>query len=87
LVNIWLTIAEHDPAAADRVFDRIEARIAVLGTFPEAGVARPDIAPEARMLVEPPYLILYRQTEGVQIVRVLHGARDVGGAHFAEGIE
>lgn len=39
------------------------------------GAARPDIAPDARMLVEGSYLILYRiRTEDVQIVRVVHGA-------------
>jgi toxin ParE1/3/4 len=52
------------------------------------GPARPDIAGDARILVERPYLILYRLVpEGVQIVRVLHGARDIDGALFSEGIE
>src|SRR3546814_3988800 len=37
LLDIWLHIAQDDPAAADRVFDRIEARIEVLKQFPEAG--------------------------------------------------
>jgi plasmid stabilization system protein ParE len=40
------------------------------------------------MLVEPPYLILYRViADGVQIVRVLHGARDIDSALFAAGLE
>jgi plasmid stabilization system protein ParE len=40
------------------------------------------------MLVERPYLILYRVIpDGVQIVRVLHGARDIDSALFMEGIE
>jgi len=39
------------------------------------------------MLGERPYLILYRVLpEGVQIVRVLHGARHIDRAVFEEGI-
>lgn len=88
LLQIWLEIAEHNPTAADHLFDRLEARVEILSRFVEAGVARPDIAKEARMLVEGPYLILYRiRSNDVQIVRVLHGARTIGRAEFADGLE
>ncbi len=88
LLALWIEIATHNPAAADRVYNRLEARVHILSEFPEAGAARPDIVPEARMLVESPYLILYRiRPEDVQIVRVLHGARDVGSVLFVEGTE
>jgi plasmid stabilization system protein ParE len=51
-------------------------------------MARPDIAAKARSLSEPPYLILYRETSsGVQIVRVLHGARRIDMAAFLAGVE
>ena len=57
-------------------------------TFAEAGRARPDIAPDARVLVERPYLILYRLVPGgVQVVRVLHGARRIDRPLFSEGVE
>jgi toxin ParE1/3/4 len=73
-------------AAADRVYDRIETRISLLKDFPEAGVAKPELAPEARMLVERPYLIFYRVTPNfVQVVRVLHGARRIGRSLLNEG--
>lgn len=86
LLNIWLSIATASPSAADRVFDRIEERTQM--RWPEAGTACPALHPEARMLVQRPYLILYRITpDSVQIVRVLHGARDIDSAFFAEGIE
>ena len=86
LLDIWLEIAETDPAAADRLYDRLEARVNILGQFPESGAARPDIARDARMLVEGSYLILYRiRPDEVQIVRVLHGARNIGLEMFAEG--
>ena len=88
LLDIWIAIAADNLAAAERVYDHIEARISVLERFPNAGLARPDIAGSARVLVEAPYLILYRLTpEGAQIVRVLHGARHVDNTLFVEGIE
>lgn len=88
LIEIWLGIAPHNLVAADRVYDRIEARLRILEASAEAGPGRPDIAPDARVLVERPYLILYRLIAGgVQIVRVLHGARNVGSAMFMEGLD
>lgn len=88
LLDIWLEIAEHNPAAADRLYDRLEARVEILSRFVEAGTARPDIAKEARVLVEGHYLILYRiRPDDVQVVRVLHGARNIDHALFAEGLE
>lgn len=60
LLDIWLGIAADDPGAADRVYDRLEARVRILESFAEAGRTRHDIDPAARMLVEYPYVILYR---------------------------
>lgn len=86
LLDVWIGIARDDPVGADRVYDRLEARMRILERFPEAGMARPDIAEEARMLVEPPFVILYRLVAGAaQIVRVLHGARRIGASVFGEG--
>lgn len=80
LMEIWLTIAAHDPLAADRMSQLLEARINRLADHPELGPARDDIRRGARHLVEKPYLILYewRQASNtVLIVRVVHGARDL----------
>lgn len=85
LLDIWLEIASKNLAAADRLYDRFEARVRVLGEYPEIGTARPDVATEARMLIEGSYLILYRiRADDVQIVRVLHGARDVSRQLYQE---
>jgi len=51
------------------------------------GVRRSDIRPSMRMLVEAPYLILYRTDpdsdegpiEAVEIIRVIDGRRDLAG--------
>jgi toxin ParE1/3/4 len=60
LLDIWLEVYEADPTAADELYNRLEARIEILRRFPRSGPARPDIARDARVLVELPYLILYR---------------------------
>ena len=64
LIGIWLEINEVNPAAAAKLYDRLEARVEILRRFPAAGPARPDIAPEARALAELPYLILDRLVPG-----------------------
>jgi toxin ParE1/3/4 len=88
LVKIWVDIALDNPAAADRVYDRLEERFQFRARVPKLGAASPDIAGDARALVERPYLTLYRLIPaGVQIVRVLHGARQIDAALFNEGLE
>jgi toxin ParE1/3/4 len=80
LGDIWLTISKHDPRAAERMSARLDARISHLADYPELGPAREDIAKGARHLVEDPYLILYEwlpAANTVEIVRVVHGARDL----------
>jgi toxin ParE1/3/4 len=88
LIDIWLEISEVNPAAADDLYNRLEARVEILRRFPESGPVRVDIAAEARALVELPYLILYRIIpEGVQIVRVLHGTRNIDSTLFTQGLD
>jgi toxin ParE1/3/4 len=76
LIEIWLSIANDNPTAADKLLDHIEAVFVLLAEYPTLGPARPDLAPELRYFVVRKYLILYQQTAGgVEIVRVVHGAR------------
>jgi toxin ParE1/3/4 len=78
LIDIWTSIAADNPGAADRVLDAIERRWQCLALHPFSGIARDDIAPGIRHLVAGRYLTLYRVTgEGVEIVRVLHGRRQI----------
>jgi len=77
-MDIWLHIATDNPAAADRVLDHFSGAETRLARHPELGHARPDIAPDLRLLVVGQYLMLYRRIDGgVEIVRVTHGARDI----------
>ena len=76
IANIALYIAAENPSAARRWLDNIELRCRNLGETPGLGVARPDVRPDLRMFPVGNYVILYRPIEaGVEIVRVLHGAR------------
>jgi toxin ParE1/3/4 len=78
LIEIWIYIAQDNPAAADHVLDAINERCLALADNPLMGRLRPDIAPELRYFTVGNYLILYRTVpDGVQIVRVIHGARDL----------
>lgn len=85
LLNIYATIGRAQPATAERYFDRIEAKVTLLTALPRIGVHRSDIRPGLRMLVQAPYLILYRiepdTDEGevlmIEIVRVVDGRREL----------
>lgn len=78
LLEIWLYIARDNVSAADKVLDSIDARCRMLAEFPEIGTLREDIGPSVRVLVVGNYLVLYRaRDDRVDIVRVLHGARDL----------
>ncbi len=76
LIEIWLSIAPDSEEAANALLDRFDEICECLATFPKLGPARPDLAPALRYMVVGRYLILYRIIQdGVEIVRVAHGAR------------
>jgi len=80
LDDIWLHVALDNPGAADGLIDRLVARCSHLADYPQLGPARPDIAPDARMLTVGDYLVLYRVLGAdAEIVRVVHGARRLAG--------
>ncbi len=80
LIAIWTHIAEDKPQAADRVLDRLEEAASRLADTPQIGPARDDIRPGLRYLVSGSYLLLYRIREGgIEIVRAVHGRRDLKG--------
>lgn len=78
LLDIWLYIAEDNTQAADRVLRSINEKCHLLSQNSKLGPARPDIAPGMRYFVVGSYLVLYREiAEGIEVVRVLHGARNL----------
>jgi toxin ParE1/3/4 len=75
---IWDTIAANNPGAADRMIDAILKRARSLAQFPLTGRARDDIRPGLRSSAVKPYVILFRPADdSIQVLRVLHGARDI----------
>jgi toxin ParE1/3/4 len=79
LVDIWIYIAADSPAAAERVIRRLEAAEGRLAQFPEMAPLREELLPGVRAWAVGEYLIFYRvDPDAVEILRILHGARDLG---------
>ena len=79
LAEIWRYIAADNPAAARRLLERIEAVARLLAERPLMGRPRPNLAPGLRSFPVGAYVLYYRPVSaGIRIVRVLHGARDLG---------
>ena len=78
LDEIWLYIAQDNPDNADALLDKIEERCQALAQFPFIGTDRDELMPDLRSLPVGNYLIFYMPIEdGIVVVRVLHGMRDV----------
>jgi toxin ParE1/3/4 len=79
LYQIWdYLVGEASIAVADRQISRIIEATNRLSKWPHSGRPRGGIIPGMRSLVASPYVIFYRPGENaVEIVRVLHGRRDI----------
>lgn len=75
LAQILDTIAADHPAAARAWLARMERAFHAIAASPGLGVAREDVRPGLRVHAVGRYLVLYRATDGVAVVRVIHGAR------------
>lgn len=83
--EIWNYLAVRDLAAADRLVDQFDAILAVIAVAPRMGRKVDELAPRLRSFPVGNYLIFYRSLEdGVQLIRILHGARDISPEYFAE---
>ena len=78
LREIWLYIARDNPEHATRFLRSIDEKCRTLADFPMMGRSRPELGPELRSFPVGHYAIFYRPLEnGVEIVRILHQARDI----------
>jgi toxin ParE1/3/4 len=70
----------QSPSAARMVVRRIKSEIRKVAAMPGIGHLREDIADESlRTWLVYSYLVIYRATiKPIQVVRILHGARDIG---------
>ncbi|TVS00306.1 MAG: type II toxin-antitoxin system RelE/ParE family toxin [Rhodospirillales bacterium] len=78
LIEIWEHVTADNPAAADALLDRIDDACSRLIDHPRLGPARDDIRPGLRYRIVSDYVVLYRLIDDdVEIVRVVHGRRDL----------
>lgn len=78
LSDIWLYIANDNLEAADRYLDVLEETLRELAKRPGMGPACPELRVDLRRFPCGSHLIFYRPaTNGIFVVRVLHGARDI----------
>ena len=79
-------IAKENPNAARRVMMRLRDLARMLAGAPAMGRIRPELGAHVHSFVADRYVIFYRplgQASGIEVLRVLHGARDVD-ALFSE---
>ena len=78
LADIWDYLAELNPDAAHRLIDELISKFHFLSNNPLSGKARYELLLNLRSLPHKRYTIFYLPLEnGVEIYRVLHGARDI----------
>ncbi len=78
LDEIWLYIAQDNPDAADKYIRAIVSRFSTLPSMPLMGRERSELSPRLRSFVVGRHIIFYRPLDnGVEIARVLDGARDL----------
>jgi plasmid stabilization system protein ParE len=77
--DIWDYIANDNIEAADRVIDALDNAMIKLAKNPGMGHRRDELTDKHhRFLLVYSYLIVYRhETKPLQIIRILHAARDV----------
>jgi plasmid stabilization system protein ParE len=81
LIEIWEFIARDNIDAADGLIEQIETAAQMLAELPHVGRERSELTSEpVRFWRAGAYLLVYlSHSRPLQIVRVLHGARDVRG--------
>jgi toxin ParE1/3/4 len=85
IAEIWDYIAEDSEAQADAFIDRFDGQFQLLARQPGIGRVRDELLAGLRSLPFERYMIFYREIHnGVEVVRVLHSARDVD-AQFPQG--
>jgi toxin ParE1/3/4 len=78
LSQIWVFIAEQNLNAADRMIDRLERLLGLLGRFPNMGESVEHLRPGVRRFTEGNYQLFCEPTpDGILLLRVYHAARRI----------
>lgn len=82
LDGIWdyVGITNDNPDAAFRQLEEIYEMLSALAATPRIGRRRDDLRSGLRAFPVGPYVILYEiAEEGIDVLAVMHGARDING--------
>ena len=78
LIEIWGYIADDSVTNADTFIDKLYETIQLLAHQSGSGRRREELAPGIQSFPFGRYIIFYRAVTGsIEVVRVLHGARDI----------
>jgi toxin ParE1/3/4 len=78
IIEIWVYLVQDNQAAANRLIATIDQKLNLLSDSPQIGQNREELAPSLRSLPVGKYLLFYRIIpNGIELVRVIHGARDI----------
>lgn len=78
LAGIWAFIAEDSVNQADRFAALVDRQFRALARQPHMGRSRPELAADLRSFPVGNYVVFYvPRSKGIEVVRVLHGARDI----------
>ena len=78
IAEIWEYIADDSETQADTFVDRMDTKFKLLADQPDLGRQREDLATRLRSFPFERYIIFYRAIkDGIEVLRVLHSARDV----------
>ncbi|MBF0461035.1 MAG: type II toxin-antitoxin system RelE/ParE family toxin [Magnetococcales bacterium] len=78
LHRIGAFIAEDSPVNASRFIAKLEEHCWLLASRPRMGRPRNELAAGLRSLAVGRYILFFRpMTDGAEIVRIIHGARDL----------
>ena len=78
LIEIWTFLAAESERAADRVLDRIGAKLELLVRQPNLGRLRHELHSSLRSFPVGDYVVFYQVAgRSVTVARVLHGSRDL----------
>ncbi len=82
--EIWSYIALHGTEArATKFVDGLDEKCRLLASHPGLGCRRDELADGIHSFPVGRYVIFYRPVKnGVTIVRILHGSRDIDGSFF-----
>ncbi len=84
LAEIWSFIADDSPAQAERFLLRLEEQLKLLAGQPKMGRPCDELMPNMRRFPFARYVVFYfALPNGIELVRVLHSARDTGHAEFS----